>query len=182
MYSYSFDLSDHDYFALNVFYTFNVPQNRKRNLRGKYGVALGYALIPVAVSLLTGTSLWGNWMSWVIFSIAILWCVAYRKIAEFGIRRNMKRLSKIGKMPYSQRVAMTFEEAFFLCAGDNDESKASYTSLDGVWEGPEAIYLFRNAASVYILPNRIFQAPQEREAFLRFIREKVGTETDKAPE
>lgn len=170
MYSYHIALNEQDYYEFNLTYNFSIAANRKTQMLSKY-------LFPVIWLILafigTFTSEYPI-VGYIIFGlIAIGWIILYRPIQEMFLESQVKRLRKIGKMPFDKEATLTFSEDNFTETTELVECTIKYAAIERIIIGQKALYFFINASSAYILPVTVFADEAEKEALLAYVKEKT---------
>ena len=96
-------------------------------------------------------------------------------IMKWSYIRNLKSHKKSGRLAYDKEITFEFGEDTLNEITPDTSSSAKYSMFQRVESGETAIYLYVTAMTAQLIPHRVFPAPQDREAFLAFIRGKIET-------
>ena len=175
LYKISYTLSDDDYYDFNKYYVLSIPQQR-RQLRA---FRFGFPSISLVIMFIAIRSIWSSPHIYFIYAIiaglSLAWIIAFSRIIDFSMRRQIAKMKKQGKVVYDKSVALAFGESSFAEKTPESEAVIQYTMLERIAETDKAIYLFARANMAYIVPKRAFVSETEAAGFGEFIRSKVPT-------
>lgn len=170
MFKVEYKISENDYLLFNEYHLLNSASG-KRNL-------LGYRLILPMICLLSillytvAKSLTGSYVA--VLSIAtILWLLFSKKLLVSGMKRNIKKLARDGKLPYSKEGVLIFDEDFINDINTTTESKTRYSCIEKCCITENAIYLYFSAMQAYIVPMSAFSTEEDKQEFIKFINSKI---------
>ncbi|MDO4793152.1 MAG: YcxB family protein [Filifactor alocis] len=110
--------------------------------------------------------------------MGVLSFLFYRYFPKFYdalILANTKKIIfKEGRSNIFGRTTVEFGEDKLLHITEYEESSMRYEKITKVMESDKAIYLFTAPSMAVILPLRVFESREEKEAFAEFIGRKVG--------
>lgn len=168
IYVFNYRLTEEEYFDFNLYHTFSIPEIRKRNAMLKY---LNSAIFFIFGVL--GAFLIKDWIFTVVYaSLAIAVVASYRYSIVRAIRRSISRMKTTGKPPYETDTLMQFYENELVDKSAESTTIFKYSGIERVIVGKNAMYLYKNALSAYILPNRVFEDVKP-EVFLQWILSKT---------
>lgn len=105
--------------------------------------------------------------------LSILWICYSKKIIFKSIKKNIMKMKKEGRLPYTKEAILKFDDESIHEITPNTESKTNYSMIEKVSVTEKAIYLFINSVQAYILPVTAFSGEMEKSKFLEFINLKV---------
>lgn len=114
-------------------------------------------------------------IAYVVFgAMAFVYLFFYKRLSLRGLKNNLKRMKKAGKLPYPSNTTITFFEDYFFEKTDTSETRMSYLNVEHVDDSDMAVYIYTGAISAYIVPNRAFKDSDERAAFICYMQTKAA--------
>ncbi|MCL2621142.1 MAG: YcxB family protein [Defluviitaleaceae bacterium] len=165
MYNFKFTLEDKDYIEFNKFYLF------KHSKRGKRDVL---TVRICAFVIFASASVFFLNRNLVLFALFLAGAVVVALLSKWfyakQIEKQIAKIKKEGKLPYGQKVELSFREADFYHVSEQGESTVPYNALEAVVCGDDgSVYLFNSAMSAVIVPARAFENPQQAQEFMDFV-------------
>ena len=95
----------------------------------------------------------------------------------YCIRRQVKRIIKKGKLPYSKSSQMDFYDEFFIETDDSSKTEQKYSSIEKISfsEESKTLYLHIDKLRAYIIPGTSFDSPENMVEFIKFIKTKCSS-------
>jgi len=173
VFTFQFQITDDDYFEYNLYHRYSIPAYREQAIMPKYIILIFLLAFGIAWGLL-----WKDATYYILFGIAsILWLACYKQSFVVNpIRKNKKLMKRVGKVPFDQDITMTFTEEKIESESHDAHMSASYSSIEKIVTGENALYLYKSAIEAYIVPNRVFSGEAEKAVFLQFIQGKTNAE------
>lgn len=113
-------------------------------------------------------------IAYVVFgAMAFVYLFFYKRLSLRGLKNNLKRMKKAGKLPYPSNTTITFFEDYFFEKTDTSETKMSYLNVEHVDDSDMAVYIYTGAISAYIVPNRAFKDSEERARLFVICRQRL---------
>ena len=170
MYTYEYEITEGEYYDFNLYHIRNAPSMRAKMRRERLGAPVLY----MATAGVVGFSL-GNY--WEIYALAgalsVLWLLFYGKIIEHSLRKNIARMKADGKLPYSVKGTLIFDEEKLIDRGVTSETTVHYGSFTKLCAGKSAYYLYFSAAQGIIVPFSAVPSDAEREQLYQFLRRNI---------
>ncbi len=172
MYTFHYQLTLDDHFDHRLCLNYTLPAFRKKIMMQKYLNPLLFIVWAILLGFI-----FGHFPNVYIFSgaISIGWILIFRKRVVRNIHKSLKITSESGKSPFnSSDVVTVFDEEKIRTDTVDSEASFNYSAIEKIVTGPNALYLYINATTAFILPYRIFASEEEKDSFLQFIKEKTN--------
>lgn len=172
MFTFQYEISENDYYEFNRFQLWNTPENKKQILLYRFMYPLRFMILATILSFALKRY---NLIFYTYFGLcSIFWVVSYRKLLEYAIRRNIARIKKIGRLPYSASGTLSFFENELTDFSPISQMKIPYSSITKIAQTNTAFYLFFGALQAVIVPFPVFQDEQEMISFIEYIKQKTN--------
>ena len=170
--TFSFSLTQADYFEFNKVYINATPAVKRRNETIRFLVPLMY----MGLALIFGPDL-GLVQTYIVYGflglVSIGWIVYFPRINNGRIINKLNRLQRSGKINYNRQITYKFGDEGFAEGDADSEAIIKYSQIERVIKGGTAIYLFTEAKSAHLIPHRVFANKREYDAFVKFISSKI---------
>lgn len=169
-------LTEQDYLAYNCFHSLESRTGKKllRNSR-----LLFIAIIAVFGVLYVSMSGWtpSTVLYIIVLSIlSLVYLVFFKKTLQFSVKAQIKKLKKVGKLPFDPVSKFEFYEDRLVEICPSKRTEQSYDTLARVCIVPDRfILLYTSTVGAYTLPISQVTQQVDLEAFLRFLSEKCKT-------
>lgn len=171
MYAFHYQLTEDDYFEYSLCHQYSIPKYRKKLMTQKFL----YPALYAAIAIILGSRLENPLFTYVAFGIvAVGWIVFYKSLIERNIHKSIKIMKESGKMPYADFFNAVFEDEKMITSTNDTEVTTNYSGIEKIMIGENALYLYKNAISAFILPYRIFASEEEKDTFIQFIKQKTN--------
>lgn len=171
MYTFHYQLTDEDYIEYNLYHHFTIPAFRSRLMMQRF-------LIPallMAILLCIGTAYDYPIINYVIYAaFPVGWIVFFKKLMARNMRKGIKTIEASGKLPYAKESTAVFDDEKIKFVTSDTEMSISYSAIEKIVIGKNALYLYKNAITAHIMPYRTFASEEEKESFLQFIKQKTN--------
>ena len=173
MFTFHYQLTEEEYFEYFLHHNYSIPKFRKRLMKEKY---LAAALLVVC-AFIAAPTVDRPLIFYIVLGVGFIgWMAVYRKLIEWNMRKTVKTIKESGKAPYANDFHASFEEERLLTWTDDTQVSTNYSAFEKIVTGENALYLYVNANSAFILPHRIFASDEEREALMQFLKQKANVE------
>ncbi len=108
------------------------------------------------------------------FIASILWIVFSKKLILYIMKKNIKKLSEQGKLPFSKEGVLIFDHDFINDIGMLTETKTRYSSIEKFCITEKAFYIYFSATQAFIVPTSVFSTDSAKQSFINFINEKIS--------
>ncbi len=103
----------------------------------------------------------------------ILFQIIFIPIMKIILKSQMKRIKKLGKLPYSPFSVMEFFENCFIETLPEEKIERSYSTIERISIVEEKmIYIHLNSSMANLIPIRVFENPMQKEKFIQFLKTK----------
>lgn len=170
---FQISLTENDYLEFNKFHMLKSPYGAKniRNFRIAIIFLIGFFVL---LSLILGHFTLDALIN--IIPLLILLVISQLLLKYFFvfiIKRNISRLKKKGKMPYSLSSRMEFGENSFVETTEENKIEQKYSSIERISIIKERyVYIHTNSVMAYILPMNSFESKEQYNEFLDYIKTK----------
>lgn len=161
------NINDSDYIKFNEYYMLNSQQGKKM-------IAMMKLLMPVfAIALVAIFAICGMEKSLLLAEIAVLtiasviWIGKAPKYFLKQMGKNINKMKKEGKLPYSENAVLEFGDAEIIETTENSVKKVKYSEISRIGDTDEHIFVFFGAMEAFVIPKRcITDAQVELEKML----------------
>ena len=168
----SIRLTEEDYLAFNLF-------TNNRNLKQKKALrTCGICMLICGLILIFSRQYHYGLKSFGVFGLFIffyglLLLIFKNALINSGVKRQIKALKKLGKLPYEPEYTMEFGEVSLRQISQSEITEQTYASLEKICVIPnKVVYLYKSPISGYIIPMSAFTSVDECNALLRFLQSK----------
>jgi hypothetical protein len=111
--------------------------------------------------------------------LSVLWIGYSKKIMLRSMRKSIQKMKKEGRLPYSNKAILKFDDESIHEITPDTENKTKYALVEKIAVTEKAIYIYISFVQAHILPITAFSDEMEKLKFLEFIHSKVDHLTDK---
>jgi hypothetical protein len=171
VYTYSYLITEDDYFGFCISHIYTTPKYRKMHMKQRFlfpvlfvicAIAIGYKLSDPTIAYIA------------IGIISICWIAFYREFVVRDLHRSINMIKESEKPPYADDSKVVFEEDKMITSTKGAETITDYSAIEKIVSGQNALYLYKDANSAFILPYRIFASEEEKDSFMQFIKQKTN--------
>lgn len=172
-YKFHVDTDDKGYLKLNEHHLLSTFYGKKQLVKFRLLIAVLLAVIS-AVILCLYESTFERILFAVLMSIcALVFVLLTPKYLLYVVKRAVKSMKKLGKLPYTPSADIEFSEDSLTETTDTARTELKYSVIERVTVIDLEVILFHtNTAQFYFLPYSAFRTVDEQNAFLEFIAEK----------
>ncbi len=172
-YQFEINMTDKNYYDFNKWCMFNLPANKKANLRGRLWVPVIFMFF-LLLDFITGKELEYIGFGFVLYAVvSIIWILVFKYLVLGILKMKIKGIKKSGKLLYSKVANVQFLEDSIIEVTDKKRIELLYTAISDIAiDKGKSIYIFENHISAIIIPFTVFKTDEEREEFINFINEK----------
>jgi len=172
MFVIPYTVTEEDYYRFSCHHAFTSRQGRRTLLTAQILLPVLLALIALAAAASDPAFLAVKLGA--LAAISVLWVVFAKRRMRRAIRKNLRRLKKSGRLPYSGSGTLTFGESEIAETGETGESRVPYSLVEKLDATDGGVYVYVGAMQAVLLPNACFADAAQRDALLAFLREKTG--------
>ena len=173
LYRLNITLTEEDYFAFNCFHSYESPKGKKQFQRLRLMFVLLMAFLAALFVYRHG---WPRCIPNLI-SEAVVATIGYflifsNKALRRNMRRQIKRLTENGKMPYDSANTFEFYEDKLVEFTNASRTEKTYPAFERICVlSDRYVYLYTNAIGAYILPIEQVKAQTDFQSFLAYLKE-----------
>ena len=159
---YKIFLNDEDFVRFNIFYMNHTKAGKRSKNAIRWMLPMIFVLSILILVLADAEP--GLIIAEVIAMTigSIIWIAITPKIAERGIRKNIRKLKADGKLSYSPESEIEFQELKFVEKSDRGETHVNYKNIENVYAEEDYLYIFISANQGFILPRQCLGADWDR--------------------
>lgn len=174
MFQFNYTITEDDYLKFNLNHTLHSKFGKRTALLCRLAVPFVFAFFtfiawfgePISPSLLKDI---------IFFSVlSILWNIFFEKYALYKNKKLMRKMKKVGRLPYNESGTLIFDENFIYDKGIFEQSMVSYNIIEAIYTTNEAVYIYNSAASAIILPYRFIENQAVFNSFMDFLQAKTN--------
>ena len=173
LFQLNINLNEDDYLNFSIFHSFESTHGKK--LIRKTRIFFILAMVsPVALVVLIG--------GWTTFSViyatlillfTLLYMVFFKKISTHNMKVQIKRLKKIGKLPFDPESTLEFHEDKMVEITALQRTEQSYSIFERICVVKNRyILLYISSVSAYILPILQIKEQLNQDDFIEFLSRK----------
>lgn len=170
-FQFDIEISEQDYLDFNTFHLLRSPYGKKQMARLR-GLVIGITCVGAVLYLLSDF----DYIAMLILAVfMLLYLIFLNKIMVASMKRTIKTMKKQGKLPYTTKSFMEFDEEYFTETTPEQKTEYKYAGIERISIVEQtAIYLHLDSARGYILPVSCFASKEQYDSFLAFIKEKCA--------
>ncbi|MBQ8026599.1 MAG: YcxB family protein [Clostridia bacterium] len=176
LFRFNINLTEDDYLAFSKFNSFESTHGKKQLNKSRI-LLIALMIFMIAIVLLLGgfTPVTSGYAILVTI-LTVLYLLLLKKILNYYIKAQIKRMKKIGKLPFDPVSTVEFDEDKLTEATAASRTEQSYSALEKICVIKDRyILLYNSSISAYILPIQQIKAQSDTDEFLRFISSKCKT-------
>lgn len=146
-------LTDEDNFAFNKFYSFDTPYGKKMMKKSRLSFIVFWAILVAFVFFRLGFTAYSVLYAVISGSLTLLYMLLYKKVCIQRIKRQLKRLKKMEKMPFDPMSTLEFYQDKIVEFTESRRIEQDYNVIERVCIVKDRyIYLCDNNFGTHILP------------------------------
>lgn len=179
MFNLHCSMTENDYYNFNLVFQ-KLPSNRKNMLRGMFIVPAAWFFVFMLYGLVSykGFNLNYSVYGGIIFLVlSVIWILLYKPLIRLTLKSNIKKMKKMGRLPYNPESDTVFENESFTEEGSGYKCEVKYSEIERIVVAENGyICLFTDVQRAHIFKFDCFKDEAERKDFIDFIKEKTGKE------
>ena len=175
LYQLNITLSEDDYLDFNAFHSFESTPGKKMIKKTRTRFILAMVILAALVVLLLGWTTFSVIYATFLLLFTLLYMVFFKKILTRNIKAQIKRLKKVGKLPFDPVSTLEFHEDKMVEITALQHTEQSYSIFERICvvEG-SYILLYKSSVGAYILPVLQVKEQLNQEDFLAFLSKKCA--------
>lgn len=173
LFQLNINLSEDDYFAFNNFHSFESVHGKRLIRKTRVFYILAMVILAALVILIMGLTTFSVLYAAVLLLLTLLYMMFFKKVLTRNVRTQIKRLKKIGKLPFDPISTLEFYEDKMVEITASSHTEQSYSIFERVCVVKDRyILLYISSVTAYILPFVQVKAQLNQEEFVDFLSKK----------
>ena len=173
LFNLNINLSENDYLSFNNFHSFESAHGKKLIWKTRIRFILAMVFLAALVVLILGWTTFSVVYAALLLLFALLYMVFFKKILTRNVKTQIKRLKKVGKLPFDPISTLEFYEDKMVEITASSRTEQGYTIFERVCVVKDRyILLYKSSVSAYILPVTQIEAQLNQEDFIDFLSQK----------
>ena len=173
LFQLNINISEDDYLSFNKFHSFESEHGKKLIRRSRFFFVLIMVILVALVLLVLGCTTFSTIYAALIFLFTLLYMAFFKKIATHNMKAQIKRLKKIGKLPFDPVSTLEFHEDKMVEITALQRTEQSYSIFERICVVKDRyILLYNSSVGAYILPVVQVKAQLNQEEFIDFLSHK----------
>lgn len=169
-------LTEEDYREFNYFHTFQTKYGKKAVKQGRILFLACIAILSALIVMLRGWSFFSLIYVIMIVIFSAIYMLLYKRHVAINVDAQIKRLKKLGKLPYSPAATLEFYEDTFVEITPGKRVEQSYDKLERICiQGERYIFLYDSTVTAYMLPIPQLKTQLNVEELIHFLTQKHNT-------
>jgi Ca2+/Na+ antiporter len=175
LFNLNINLNEGDYLDFNKFHSFESMHGKKTIRKTRLFFILAMVILAALVILLLGWTTFSVIYAALLLLFTLLYMLFFKKVITRNIKAQIKRLKKIGKLPFDPVSTLEFYEDKMVEITASSRTEQGYAIFERVYIVKERyILLYKSSVSAYILPMSQVKVQLNYEDFVKFLSQKCA--------
>ena len=173
LFNLNINLSEDDYLSFNNFHSFESMHGKKLINKTRIFFVLAMMILAALFLLVKGLTTFSITYAVLLLLFTLLYMVFFKKILTRNVKTQIKRLKKVGKLPFDPVSTLEFHEDKMVEVTALQRTEQSYSIFERICVVKDRyILLYKSSVSAYIL--RVLQIKEQlnQEDFIGFLSQK----------
>ena len=167
------NLSEDDYLGFNNFHSFESTHGKKLIRKTRIFFILAMVFLAALAVLILGWTTFSIIYAILLLLFTLLYMVFFKKVLARNIKVQIKRLKKIGKLPFDPESTLEFHEDRMVEITALQRTEQSYSIFERICVVKDRyVLLYKSSVSAYILPVLQIKEQLNQEDFIEFLSKK----------
>ena len=173
LYQLNITLSEDDYLDFNTFHSFESTHGKKLIRKTRIFFILAMVFLAALVVLMLGWTTFSIIYAALLLLFALLYMVFFKKVLTRNVKKQIKHLKKVGKLPFEPVSTLEFYEDKMVEITALQRAEQSYSIFERICvvKG-RYILLYKSSVSAYILPVLQINEHLNQKDFIEFLSKK----------
>ena len=173
LFQLNINLSEDDYLAFNKFHSFESMHGKKLINKTRIFFVLAMIILAALFLLVMGLTTFSITYAVLLLLFTLLYMVFFKKILTRNVKTQIKRLKKVGKLPFDPVSTLEFHEDKMVEITALQRTEQSYSIFERICVVKNRyVLLYKSSVSAYILPVTQIEAQLNQEDFIDFLSQK----------
>ena len=166
-------LSEEDYLDFNKFHSFESMHGKKLINKTRIIFVLAMIILAALFLLVMGLTTFSITYAALLLLFTLLYMVFFKKILTRNVKTQIKRLKKVGKLPFDPVSTLEFHEDKMVEITALQRTEQSYSIFERICVVKNRyVLLYKSSVGAYILPVTQIEAQLNQEDFIDFLSQK----------
>ena len=167
------NLSEDDYLDFNKFHSFESMHGKKLIRKTRIFFILAMIFLATLVVLILGWTTLSIAYAVLLLLFTLLYTVFFKTVLTRNVKKQIKRLKKIGKLPFDPVSTLEFYEDKMVEITALQRTEQSYSIFERICVVKDRyVLLYKSSVSAYILPVWQINEQLNQKDFIEFLSEK----------
>ncbi|MBR5529638.1 MAG: hypothetical protein IKU57_04095 [Oscillospiraceae bacterium] len=173
LFNLNINLSENDYLSFNNFHSFESTHGKKLIIKTRIFFVLAMIILAALFLLVMGLTTFSITYAVLLLLFTLLYMVFFKKILTRNVKTQIKRLKKVGKLPFDPVSTLEFHEDKMVEITALQRTEQSYSIFERICVVKNRyVLLYKSSVSAYILPVTQIEAQLNQEDFIDFLSQK----------
>lgn len=173
LFQLNINLSEDDYLDFNKFHSFETMHGKKLINKTRIFFVLAMIILAALFLLVMGLTTFSITYAALLLLFTLLYMVFFKKILTQNVKTQIKRLKKVGKLPFDPVSTLEFHEDKMVEMTALQRTEQSYSIFERICVVKDRyILLYKSSVGAYILPVVQVKAQLNQEEFVDFLSSK----------
>ena len=168
-------LSEEDYLDFNKFHSFESMHGKKLINKTRIFFVLAMIILAALVVLMLGWTTFSVTYAALLLLFTLLYMAFFKKILARNVKTQIKRLKKIGKLPFDPISTLEFYEDKMVEITASRRTEQGYNIFERICVVKDRyILLYHSSVAAYVLPVAQIKAQLNQENLVDFLSKKCS--------
>jgi len=173
LFQLNINLSEDDYLDFNKFHSFESMHGKKLINKTRIFFVLAMIILAAFFLLVMGLTTFSITYAVLLLLFALLYMVFFKKILTRNVKTQIKRLKKVGKLPFDPVSTLEFHEDKMVEITALQRTEQSYSIFERICVVKNRyVLLYKSSVGAYILPVTQIEAQLNQRDFIDFLSQK----------
>ena len=173
LFQLNINLSEDDYLDFNNFHSFESTHGKRSIRKTRIFFILTMVFLAALVVLILGWTTFSITYAALLLLFTLLYMVFFKKRLTRNIKVQIKRLKKIGKLPFDPVSTLEFHEDKMVEITALQRTEQSYSIFERICVVKDRyVLLYKSSVSAYILTVLQIKEQLNEEDFIEFLTKK----------
>ena len=175
LFNLNINLSENDYLSFNNFHSFESTHGKKLIWKTCIRFILTMVFLAALVVLILGWTTFSVVYAALLLLLTLLYMLFFKKVLTWNIKTQIKRLKKMGKLPFDPVSTLEFYEDKMVEITALQRTEQSYSIFERICVVKDRyILLYKSSVSAYILPVLQVKDQLNQKDFIEFLSKKCS--------
>lgn len=170
LFQLNINLNEDDYLAFNNFHSFESVHGKEAIRKARLIFTLAMTLLAVLFILIMGITTFSILYAALLLLFTLVYMASFKKVITRNIKTQIKRLKKIGKLPFDPVSTLEFHEDKVVEITAIRRTEQGYNIFERICVVKDRyILLYHSSVAAYILPVAQVNTQLNQKEFVDFL-------------